>query len=372
MRILHRQVLGSHLLNLGMTLMVFTFVLLLGNIFKDMVALLANRSVGILTMGRFFLLLLPCILSFSLPMALLAATLLVMGRISADNELTACRACGVSFFELVLPMLGVAAALSFISLYVNSFLAPQTKYLFNHMFVDIAFDNPIALLEEGQWIRDFEGYVIFIDKKDIDQQTLKNVRVMKMDSNEMVQDIHAERGTLTANLKQLTMKIILYNARVDQRDPSDPENITKRKWNMTVAEYPIELDMTKLVDQRRAKKEIHHYNSLELWDQALEIKAKKGGNPAPILVELHKRVAYSMACISFVLVALPLGVQIHRRETSIGILISLLLAVFWYFTIQFAEGFKENPQLYPELIIWIPNLVFQVTGLYLLWKQSKI
>ncbi len=371
MKILHRYILSSFLLNLAMTLVVFTFVLLLGNIFKDIVALLINRSVGMMTVARFFLLLLPYVLSFSMPMALLAATLLVMGRISADHELTACRACGVSLFEVILPILGMAAVLSFVSLYVNHSLAPRTKYLFNQAFIDIALKQPIALLEEGQYLRDFDGMVIFIGKRDVHQQTLKDVRVMMMDAGEMTQEIYARRGVVSSDPKLLKLKIVLYDARIDQRDPANPNNLEKRKWNMTVAEYPIELDMTKLVDQRRAVKEVHHYPSGELWKQALELK-KSGIHPTPLLVELQKRMVLSMACIAFALVALPLGIQVQRRETSIGVLISLVLAVCYYFLILFAESFKKTPHFYPEVMIWFPNLFFEIVGLYLLWRQSRI
>lgn len=369
MRILHRHILVSHLLSLGLTLLVFTFVLLLGNT-RDILSLAANPQVGFPVLAHFLVLLLPYLLSFSMPMALMAATLLVMGRLSADNELIACRACGVSLFEAVLPLFGTAAVLSFVALYVNCSLAPRSKYLFNQALIDLALKQPIALLEEGQPIRDFPGMVLFIGKRDMASQTLMDVRVMMMENNEVTQDIHAQRGIVSTDPKQLLLKITLFNARIDQRDPLEPDNIQKRKWAMTVAEYPLELDVTKLVDERRAVKETHHYGSLDLWEQARELKGL-GIHPTPMLVELHKRIALALACLAFVLIALPLGIQVQRRETSIGILISLVLAVFYYFLILFAESFKKSPHLYPEFIIWIPNLIFQVVGLYLLWRQNK-
>ncbi len=371
-KILHRHILASHLLSLGLTLVVFTFVLLLGNIFKELVDLMANRSVSILTMGHFFVLLLPYILSFSMPMALMAATLLVVGRVSADNELTACRACGVSFFEVALPLFGVAAVLSFVSLYVNCSVAPRTKYLFNRALIDIALKQPIALLEQGQWIKDFPGMRLYIGERDIRSNTLRDVRVIMMENHEVTQDIHAQRGAVSIDPQQLILKITLYNARIDQRSPDEPESIQKRKWGMTVAEYPLALDMTHLINQRRAVKDIHHYSSVELWKQMRELKSQGAGHPTPHLVELHKRFALSFACIAFVLVALPLGIQTQRREASIGILMSLVLAVFYYFLILFAESFKKSPHLCPEFIVWIPNLIFEGVGLFLLWRQSRI
>jgi lipopolysaccharide export system permease protein len=371
LKILHRHILGSLLINLMATLVVFTFVLLLGNIFKDILALLGNQTVGLLTLGHFFLLLLPYVLSLSLPMALLAATLLVVGRVSADNELTAARSCGVSLVELMLPILGMAAVLSFVSLYMNCSLAPRTKYLFNQAFVKIAYEHPLALLEEGRYITEFENMKIFIGKRDVAKRKLEDVRVTILGDKD-VQDIHAQSGNVSWDSDQLKLKIVLLNAQVDQWDAADPSNFDKRQWGMTFESFPIELDMTKLVDQHRGEKDDHHYTSMELWRQAVELNAQGGGNPTPKLVELHKRVALSLACISFVLVGLPLGIQVHRRETSIGILISLVLAVLYYFLMFIAESLKRNPHLYPELIIWLPNLIFQGVGIYLLWKQNKV
>jgi lipopolysaccharide export system permease protein len=371
MGVLHRHLLASHVVSLGMTLAVFTFVLLLGNIFKDLVALLANRTIDAWTIGHFLLLLVPYVLSFSMPMALLAATLLVMGSFSADGELTACRAAGLGFLRVTAPIFGVAAALSLVCLWVNCFVAPGTKYRFNQAFVEIALKNPISLLEEGVYIRDFPDMVLFIGRRDLRHNTLHDVRITTMENNEMSQEIHAERGELAVDAAQLKLHLRLFNAQVDQRDPTDPENLAKRKYGMTVAEYPLELDLARLVDQRRAVKEAHHCASTDLWRQARRL-GRQGVHPTPMLVELHKRLALGTACLAFVMVAVPLGVRVHRRETSIGILLSLLLAVAYYFLVLFAEGLKRSPHLYPELVVWLPNLVFQALGGYLLWKQQRI
>ncbi len=373
MKILYRYILRSHLLSLGMTLIVFTFVLLLGNTFKDAVALLSNRNIGLTVIFQVFLFITPYILSFSMPMALLAATLLVIGRISADQELNACRASGISFLGLTLPVLGVAAALSLICLYVNCFLAPENRFKANQAFVEIAFKNPSTLLEEGQSMN-LDGMTIYIGRVHARKNTLENVRVVLTDGSKK-QDIRAERGTVSSNFEQKKVLISLFNTRVDEWDPTDPDNFGKRSWGRFFEAFPpIELDMTKLVDQRRAVKEVHHLSSRELWKQALELKTK-GIHPTPMLVEMHKRVALSFACISFVLIALPLGIHVQRREASIGILMSLGLAIFYYLLILLAEGMKKSTSLSPEwieLMVWIPNLVFQTLGLYLLWRQRRV
>jgi lipopolysaccharide export system permease protein len=368
---IHRYLLSSLIINLGLTLIVFTSVLLLGNIFKDLMDLLSNRSVGIASIAYFFLLLLPFVLSFSMPMGLLASTLLAMGRFSADQELNACRACGISYLKSVYPILGFAALLSLITLYLNASLAPWARFEFNRAFVELALQNPMALLEEGQFINEFNDKSIFIGSKDTRRNTLQNIRVIFKEGDAVKQEIHAQRGTVSIDKKLLKLKIQLFEARIDERDPSNPHRLDKRTWATTAQEFPLELDLTELINQRRTVKEVHHHSSLELLRQSWTLR-KEGIHPTPYLVEIHKRAALAFACISFVLIALPLGVQVQRRETSIGIFISLGLTVLYYILVLFAESLKRHPHLYPEFLIWLPNLVFQGIGIYLIIKQNRV
>jgi len=101
-----------------------------------------------------------------------------------------------------------------------------------------------------------------------------------------------------------------------------------------------------------------------LSDQDLLIQKTK------LIVEANQRVSIAIGCFSFMLIGIPLGVKSHRRETSIGMVLSLVIVFAYYLFTVFAKALAEYPELHPNLILWFPLIAAQLGGLWLIKRSS--
>ena len=164
MKTLHKYLTGQVLISLVMTVAVFVFVLLLGTFVKEILRLLVNGQVRPGIIFEAFGLLIPFLLVYALPMGLLTATLLVFGRFSADQELTAARASGVSLLSLITPILLLSLFCCGLSAWINTDLGPRFRVEYKDLLFRVQAELVNAQLPEDHFINISTNYIFYAKK----------------------------------------------------------------------------------------------------------------------------------------------------------------------------------------------------------------
>jgi lipopolysaccharide export system permease protein len=364
LKTLHRYLTRQVLASLFMTVAVFTFVLLLGNVLKEILSLLVNQQVTLGTVAQAIGLLVPYVLVFALPMGLLTATLLTFGRFSADNELTAVRASGISLLSLTTPLLILSVLLSVMCAFVNLEFAPFCRGEYKRLIaktVSANLDRLDTLLPERTIIRELQPYLIYLGRSRDGE--LRGVQIYELErgGTNVVSTWTAPRGNVSVDKEQKLIRIVLFDAWYVGSDKGERVPVF---WGQSP---PVEIA---LKDQPRKELGVNEMTLAELLEKRRELRAQKIPS-TPVDVQIHSQIAFSFACIGFTLIGIPLGIRAHRRETSVGIAIALVLVVVYYSFLILGQSLDTRPGLYPWLIVWLPNFVFQIAGMIMLWRANR-
>lgn len=359
MRILRDYILKEFFHSFILSIIVFTFVLLVGNIIQ-LANLIINKGVDALSVLKLFLFLVPWLLSFTLPIAALTAVILTFGRFSSDGELIAMKASGVSLYRISFPIIMLGAIFSFTAFFLNDQVSPNASFASRRIVKEIGIKKPTAYLEEGTFIRGLENYVIFI--YEIRGNKLKNIRIYQPQEGKPTRTIIAERGEINSTPAKNVIELKLYNGTSEEPSPTEPDSFYKLNFKT----YLMTLDLSTIFKKESIQKKTREMTVSEL-SREIDKSVSQKIDPTPLHVEIYKKINMSISSFVLILVGIPLGIRAHRSEKSIGFGISLMLfAIYWgSFLGGVALSLKGTVPYFVG--VSIPNVVFFIfgTGLFI-------
>jgi lipopolysaccharide export system permease protein len=370
-RLLDRYIGRQLLVSALFAVTVLSVVLVLGNIFKKLLDLLINQDAPPSLIATFIAYVLPFSLTLTIPWGFQTAVLLVFGRLSAENELTAMKATGVSIWRLCIPVWVLAVLASCICLWINFDVAPRAQQRMKDALFRIATDNPLAMFGSDKVIDDFPGRKIYVEKSE--GKKLTNLFVYQLDEYHRVKNVmYAREGTIGMEAIPKTLEdgtvteerqiiLTLHHGLYEQRDEDHPYDLSRIRQGIVVEEGSIAISLKELYEKQRKTKGVGALPIGELIESA---------NPEK-RIELSKRIGIALATIALALLAVPLAVTAQRKETSVGFAISLALGLIYYVLIIVADFARHRPALHPELLVWMPNALFFLIGGYRFAKLAR-
>ncbi|MEX2045365.1 MAG: LptF/LptG family permease [Opitutus sp.] len=381
MNLLDRHIFKSVLAACATAVALFAFVVALPNVVKDLLTPLLAGQIEAGTFARLVLLLIPYAISYALPMGILTGVLLTLGRLSADSEVTAMRAAGISAFRVARPVfiLGLAGLAG--AVFINFETMPWARVQYQREFEAAVRADPLKLIVPRTFIRDFRGYVVYVGDKE--GTLLRDIWIWELDDQYRVQRIiRAEAGRLDFDPATNSLIPTLVRAKVEDRDPGRPEDFDKSPRIASVEKLEklqVSLDPFFGRELRRMKEEWLTYGQLR--DKQAGMAAETPATPEAavdlnrarmrIQLVIQEKFNMSLAVFSFALIGVPLGIKVSRRETSANLGVALVLVLSYYMLTVMVKWLDRHPEFRPDLLLWLPNLFLIALGICLFRRIER-
>ena len=360
MRILTKYILREILTPFGVTLLVFTLIFILGNLMQ-LIELIVQKGVGLWTIVRLLGYTLPFLMVYIIPMSFFISILLGFLRLSNDNEVTALKSSGVSFFQLFPPVL----ILSFIGYLITSGVSmlaqPWGEHSLKNLFFNIAVVQAKVSLKERVFYNEFKELVFYIQKVNADG-LLEDLFINDQREKEVPQTIVAKRGWLIPNTRERSLNLRLedghiYNTALDSKSA---QTVYFKSYDLIL---PLEQAIS---DQEKREK-----SETEMYVPELRAKIREtspGEKKYHIYqIEYYKKFSLPFSCLILGLIAFPLGLQSRLAGRPWAIVLGGLVFFIYYLFLSLAFSLGERGALKPIVGLWLPNVAVGLIGVYLFW-----
>lgn len=365
-----------------LSFLVLLFILMAGNALRDKLLQFMEGQFSVRFALEMLGLLLPYAVKYALPPALLTGILLGLGRLSADSEITAMRATGFGLASLAIPIFLLAAVLTGACFYVNSWAAPNARTQYKIRLAQAAQENPLFFFQPGTFVKDFPGYILYVG--DFDGQELGDFWVWSTagrdnqpdEQGRIRQVMRFESSAIEYEAATNTLLLKPRNLHVEINDSDDPENFQGDYRPGMAGGTTLRFSM----EERGQDLNVHRKTSMLTLQELLQQRGQLAKLPAPTEAEknklmettlqLHSNASMACSALAFAAIGIPLAIRTGRRETMANAIIAIGLAL-GYYVLAILLGLLENrPELRPDLLTWLPNLMFALAGMALLRKRG--
>ncbi|HEX9162793.1 MAG TPA: LPS export ABC transporter permease LptG [Thermoanaerobaculia bacterium] len=377
----------------------YTFIILMRELF-DLAGMIIRRSLPGAIVGKILMLSLGHIVVLTVPMSLLFGILIAIGRMSADSEIIAIRALGISTRTIYRPVFLFSFVVFLLNLYLINVVMPRGNTQLQNLRAELLTSSVEKDIKPRVFYDEYENLIIYVN--DIDPRTGKWKGVFVSDTRgsadadkattpqqviERSRSHADETGTaLSANggqriivaqsgslgvvkpTKQVWMN--LTGAETHVWDPRKPDKYDRNRNNV----QRILVTDTSMPEMTSGaiSRSLREMNLTELLHQA---QLTKNGYDRMTYnlarVEIHKKFAIPFACLVFGILGLPLGITNRRGGKSSGFSLSIGIILVYYVMMNNGEHLAASGQVSPAVGMWAANVLLTIIGIYLLVRANR-
>lgn len=311
---------------------------------------------------RLFLCLMPEVINYTFPMSMLLASLLAIGGLSGNSEITAMRSGGISFHRIVAPVLVAGFIISMFSVIWAEKVVPPAKTEYARIIEHEIMHDTKPKTQDHVIIKSISGkhlerltYARTFDEK---KGVMKDITVEDFSNGQLVRvqrtpEAKWENGTWTMNggtIIDLTGK------------DGVQRKLTFKQQVLPVASAPREITLDQKTPDQMTIGELKLYIGI-LQRQFLPT--------SKYVMEMYMRFSIPMASFFFAMIGTPLGMQSQRTSSSMGLGISVVIIFIYYSVMTFMIGLGNGGALPPLVAAAVPNALCCLIGLWLLKQKDN-
>ena len=357
MKLFQRYILRELWLPFLVCLITLNFIFMAGYLVRA-ANFIIGRGVPLKDTVYVLLLAMPEMVSYTAPMSLLTAVMIVFGNLAQGNEIRAFKATGIHPYQIMLPAFVMGLVLSFGMFVFNDQVTTEAGFQLRRQTKQLLIAHPKALIEAGRFVK-LNDQVIFLTKEVRDDVMRDIVAYEVGPGDEPIRTIIAESGEILTLPGESAIQIRLYKGSI-----SDAKSEGVQSIQFETYEFPS----FGQEDIKNMKKKIQDYNLADMI-----VKFRQHGVPESDLnrfwTAFHSRIAFSFGSLIFVVLGVPIAILVRRGEVVVSFAISVAAACVYYILFVGAKSIAIRGLVPASIALWIPNLILLIVG-YRLIRRS--
>ena len=369
----------------------------------------------------------------ALPISILLASVMTIGKMGENFELTALQASGISNSKIFKPLFLLVIMLGISSYFFSNYIMPVANLKGGSLLYDIRKKKPALNIKEGIFYNDIDGFSIKINSKSNDGQILNDIIIYDhTNNNGNKKVIVSESGSMEITKDENFLELTLFNGTSYSEDNeknqihrrtsfsknlirfdlsnfgiNNSEILYKGHYAMlnnkqiSIAIDSLYISLTNkraMINQNIIQRynynlsndnyyvdDLNEIKDIKIYEVAINkiriLKSITNSNKDDIRyrqiiiakhnIEWHRKLSLAFTCLLMFLIGSSLGSIIKKGGFGIPLLIAILFFVLFHVISMVGEKSAKDLSLTPLEGMWMANLFF-IPIVFLLLYLSRI
>jgi LPS export ABC transporter permease LptG len=300
--------------------------------------------------GQIEIALIPSVLIFTLPMAVLAGIIIGFARMGSDSEIVAMRAAGIGTWSMLWPILILGAIFTVATTYINIKEAPQAARGLRRAALLGALRKLDSPVDPRTFTTEIPRYVIYVRDGDKAKGIWGRVFIYIQQPDGSTRIVTARSGRIDSSGDK--SELVLSDA-VGIDTPASPvgartQYVVEHLDQLRVAIETGRAAILASIQQGKSEPDELEWSDLRQLVSSGSVAERREAERM-----LHKKLAFSVSPLVFAFLGGALGLRVRRGGRGIGVLLSLIIMIIYYLIFLFGESLARAGTITPLVGTWM-------------------